>query len=346
MDSKALAPARSQDTGQAPVSELETVLRRRAQRLGIPVEELRTHDRNALRASRADRIDCLDPYEVEQLWSGELAAERAEHIAQCAMCSSLVDVSQPSEKGFGRFVRSLAAEARFAVDDRPQKNLTQTLKELGLIEFGVALMLGVGFAALKYLGHDNITAMVLRENLPDFAQTILVMAIVAALLAVIWQLFGPNGSGGRGRAGRVVGGTFAVLVAGYLAFTAWTLSAAQSSLVATIADKAARGQVTANTIFTAYVPVISGLLVAEKTQDSFQLYWEDGDSRLSVGTAYFGRLARSANGLIKLRVADRDVDLKQTSLVRSADVGQQAVAVVPLNSTRPAATLGLADFVK
>lgn len=345
MAPKPFSAARLKGAGQPAVSKLETVLVRRAQRLGVPVEELRAHDRKALRASRADRIDCLDPYEVEQLWSGELEVDRTEHIAQCAMCSSLVDVSRPSEEGFTRLMRSLASEAQPAADARPRRNIKQTLKELGLIELGVAAALGLGYAALSYFGQDNITAAVFRENPSDFAQPILAMAIVPMLFVVIWQFFGPNGSGQGVWTGRVVGGVFATFVFGYLGFAAWNLNAAQSSLVATIAHKSAKGQVAASSVFTASVPAVSGVLVAEKTTESFQFYWDDGDSRMTVGTAYVGQLERASNGNIKLRASTRDIELKQTRIVQSAaDVGRRAVALVPLNSTRPAGTLGLVDL--
>ncbi len=124
MDPAASPDARPPVSGQAPASWLEIALRRRAARLGIPVEHLRAHDRKALRARLSERVDCLDPYEVEQLYSGELAEDRAEHLAQCVMCSALVDVSRPSDEGFKRLMRSLAAEARLSVDVRPKKSIS------------------------------------------------------------------------------------------------------------------------------------------------------------------------------------------------------------------------------
>jgi hypothetical protein len=75
-------------------------------------------------------------------------------------------------------------------------------------------------------------------------------------------------------------------------------------------------------------------LVAEKTPDSFHVYWEDADSRRTVGTAYLGRLARGTNGAVKLVAAGRDIDLKQTS----AEMGREAVAVVPAEANKAAAT--------
>jgi hypothetical protein len=344
MDPTVSPDARPPVSGQAPASRLETVLQRRAKRLGIPVEEVRAHDRKALRASRAERIDCLDPYEVEQLYSGELAADRAEHLAQCVICSALVDVSRPSDQGFKRLMRSLAAEARLSVDVRPRKSIPQVLKELGLIELGVAGALAAGFLALMVFGQDNITATVVRETAPDSGRVILFMAIIAALLVcVAGKWLTPIVPSMRWIDGRAVGGAFVVFVTGYLAVTAWTLSAAQSSLVATIAKNAAGGQVFVNSVFTAQVPSLSGSLVAEKTTDAFRLYWEDADnSRLAVGTAYLGRLASGANGVKKLRAGGQDIDLKQTWVVQSADVGKRAVAVVPSNAAR-AAAFGLVD---
>jgi hypothetical protein len=86
-------------------------------------------------------------------------------------------------------------------------------------------------------------------------------------------------------------------------------------------------------------------MVAEKTPDSFHLYWQDADSRRPLGSAYLGQLARGANGVVKLRAPGRDIDLKQTSVVQSADIGQRAVAVVPVNAMRAPATtfFGLVD---
>lgn len=339
-DPTAPPDASSPDTGQAFPSELETVLQRRAERLGIPIEELRTHDRMTLRASRAERLDCLDPYEVEQFFSGELAADRVEHAVQCAMCAALVDVSRPSDEGFNRLMRSLAKEAQLDVDVRPAwKSIPQVLKELTLIELGVVGVLAASFAALTVFGQGNITAMLIHATAPDSMRVTLIMALTTVLLALISaKWLAPMVPSLRWIDGRVVGGAFALFVVGYLAVTAFTLSAAQSTLVATIAKNATSGEIYADSVFTEYVPSLSGRLVAEKKPDSFHLYWEDADSRRTLGTAYLGRFARGANGVVKLRAAGRDIDLKQTTVVQSADVGQKAVVVVPFNATRATAT--------
>ncbi len=107
-------------------------------------------------------------------------------------------------------------------------------------------------------------------------------------------------------------------------------------------EKSRQRQVYADSVFTAQVPSLSGSLVAEKTPDAFRVYWEDADSRLALGTAYLGRLASGANGVNKLRVGGHDIDLKQTWVVQSADIGQRAVAVVPGNAAR-AGAFGLVD---
>jgi len=79
------------------ISRFEAALQRRADRLGVGVDQVLAHDRQALRSSRYPTADCLDPYEVELFFAAELSEERIAHVQNCPMCATTLDVVKPRE---------------------------------------------------------------------------------------------------------------------------------------------------------------------------------------------------------------------------------------------------------
>lgn len=101
-----------------PEQFMATVIRERAERLGLPkeqvehsvpdeprflrsarrraeasrrsVEEVLEEDLQRLAESDYPRPECLQPHEVELFAAGELSEERRQHLASCNECSDLV----------------------------------------------------------------------------------------------------------------------------------------------------------------------------------------------------------------------------------------------------------------
>lgn len=82
------------DKPEYRVSAFEATVRSRADRLGMTPAELRERDRKLF--SAPDFSDeCLQPYEVEQLFAGDLPEHRAEHLNNCSLCDAMVEVARP-----------------------------------------------------------------------------------------------------------------------------------------------------------------------------------------------------------------------------------------------------------
>src|ERR1043165_9599713 len=76
-------------------SEFEITIRRRAAQLGMSIDELLAHDRRTLRSSEYPTPECLSPYEVEHFFLPGFPEDRINHVVNCAMCATVLDVAQP-----------------------------------------------------------------------------------------------------------------------------------------------------------------------------------------------------------------------------------------------------------
>lgn len=69
---------------------------KRAERLGVTVEDLYAQDRALIEESSYPSDVCLQPFEVELFAADALTAERREHVVGCRACSVLLEGAIPS----------------------------------------------------------------------------------------------------------------------------------------------------------------------------------------------------------------------------------------------------------
>src|SRR5687768_2323863 len=119
-------------------ADVELLLRERATRLGISIEEARNslppepqylrgatercpaHPEQVL-INDLERLQncypsekCLEPHEIELWISDEISAEMRDHVSNCMLCQSLVDSCNPSVEQTEQFlaeVRALSIKA-------------------------------------------------------------------------------------------------------------------------------------------------------------------------------------------------------------------------------------------
>jgi hypothetical protein len=343
-------------------SEFEATIRRRAERFGMSVAELQAHDRELL--SAPDRYDdCLDPYEVEQFFSGSIPEVRAAHIDRCPMCAALVDVARPRENWFDEFIRSKAAQAVMRQSVKAQKqNIWKPILETSLI--GAALGLAVAaFALYAIKTNDVLVSNLIRDTAPRAAAVIVTVGLLSVLVAVACAKFlSTSIPKFEEFGGWIIGGLFASFSCIYVAHTGVliaknyaNLQTAQYDLLERIAYAQDQGKLYADSLFRERLKNLPGMLVAEREQQAIYISWEKPASYLRkarssvLGTVYEGRFRSEPNGIATILVGDKAIDagpdsfsarIRYNTNVKDIDVfalvptdAIQAAAIVPVSAS-------------
>jgi hypothetical protein len=80
-----------------PISEFKQTIMQRAARLGLSVDELRVHDREALRDTAEAAANCLMPHQLEDAELREIIL----HVLDCPICAAMVTVVDKTQKKTG-----------------------------------------------------------------------------------------------------------------------------------------------------------------------------------------------------------------------------------------------------
>ena len=165
------------------LSEFEATIRQRAERLGITMSELGARDRELF--SIPDPLDdCLDPYEVEQLLSGDLSESRAAHLDGCSFCAAMIDVARPTEHWLDEFIRSEAAQSalKFGCIQKKQ-NVWKPLVQASVLICGTIGFAGVAFALYTSRLNDALLSTLVKDTAPSSAILILSVALLSLFVA-------------------------------------------------------------------------------------------------------------------------------------------------------------------
>ena len=351
-------------TGSPPeghnISEFESTLRWRAERAGLSIAELRAQDWAALGTPKA--IDCLDPFEIEEYFSGALSEERLAHVDTCSNCSALLDVAKPRVKWFEEFLRSAAAQSAMKQNAILQRQrLWKPVFDASLIEatvvFGVSVfsILGWWYASRNndILTSKLITDSVLRSSIVILGcglGFLLVASMGAKWLSSSHLYFRTFG-------GPVLGGMFACFVCIFVARVGYgiaknddALRSAQFMLFQRIAFAQDSGQLYADTLYRQKLPSLPGSLVAEWDHQAFNISWEKpaGYFRSArsnvIATVYEGEFKTEKGGNTILQIGDKEIDVPAASFEARFHFGKdsKALVLVPVDSDEAAAVIPIA----
>jgi hypothetical protein len=315
------------------VSAFEATIRERADRHGLSPAEMLSRDRTLF--STPDPSDCcLDPYEVDQLFSGHLPAHRAAHLDECSLCAAMIEVARPREQWFDEFVRSKAAQDAMSRRAAPQRSAWRpTLQALAFI--GGTLVFAAG-GLVWYLARSNdaLLSNLIKDAAPRSAALLVLIAALALAVAAVggWWPSKPlrlqtTFGLGRDRLGIAVGGLFSFIVCGYIGYAGLRVAenygnvqAAQYALLGRIAFAELHGENFADSLYAEKLKSLPGSLVAQRFDDNFHISWDKPAGLIRnrklnfLGTIYQGPLRTESDGDTVMHAGNKEIDVAPTAL--------------------------------
>ena len=337
------------------ISRFETSLRQRSAVRGKSVAELLQDERIALRQSSYPGPECLNPYEVEQFFVADLNEDRLMHVEKCPMCAALIDAAQPTENGLAQFIskyRVKKATKSIAElgNERPNSAIWRPLSDLLWVEgpvIAACVLLGIGISRIDDTITQNVLSMIAWRSIT----IVCVVALGIALLTFAgakWVRLAQGASFQR-FGGAAVGGVFAALVVFYGAkifndvnTISSNLEIAQNALLTALADQHKIGGVAAKNglemkaspdgnMLSASSTKFPGILMAQREQNSIEVYWDDLGKRRSLGTIHQGTLEHGPNGEAKVFTGTEKISVKPNWFEQMLGNGTRVLALVPTN---------------
>lgn len=346
-------------SSQPSISEFEATIRQRAERLGTTMSELHARDREQFSIPDVSD-DCLDPYEVEQLLSGDLSESRAAHLDDCTLCAAMIDVARPKEQWFDEFIKSGAAQNALKNGSiQKERNVWKPLVQASVLICGTLGFASVAFALYTIRLDDALLSMLISDSAPRSAALILAVAL-SCLLVVGSASRLPPASRFRFQesGGFAVGGLFACFASAYFVYAGLSIATsygsiqnAQYGLLSQIAFAQNRGEIFSDSLYAEKLKYLPGSLVAQRDNQKFQISWEKPQrfphqsERKLLGTVYEGLLKKDAAGESVLSVGKKAIEVDSGLL--SAGIRYRndtpILAVVPYNAEEASAIVPFAS---
>lgn len=346
----------SSGSERAPISELGATLRRRAERAGKSIAELRADDWEALGVPTA--IECLDPFELEEYFAGTLSEDRVAHVDNCSRCAALLDIAKPRKKWFEEFIKSAAAQEALRQSAlMHRRKLWKPVFDISIVE--VIIILGVSlFGVYVIKSSDVIVSNLIRES--AFRSGIIIAGIGVISLLVTTagaKWFSLSRPCFQAFGGLTLGGIFACVVCVFIGHVAvvivknyGTMQNAQYALFGQIALAQDRGQLYADSFYREKLENLPGALVAERDQQAFNISWEkpagylQGARSSVLGTVYEGDLKAEKDGAPVVQIGNRELDLALGSFASRFRFGMdgKVLAFVPFNAQEVSAVIPVA----
>jgi hypothetical protein len=347
------------------ISDFEATIRSRALRFGITPAELRARDRELFSTPDFSQ-ECLEPYEVEQLFAGDLPQHRVEHLNHCTLCTAMVQVAHPKEQWFNEFIRSDAAQSAMNAASygaaKKQNSWTPVLQASVLIVAALSLVAVTCVAAIR--SNDVLLSSLIKEAAPKSTFVFFSAAIAALFLAGgASRLSTSKFNFLHGAAGFVVGGLFACFACGFIAYSGLEiardyghLQSAQYSLLGRIAFSQSRNELFEDSLYSEKLRDMPGTLVAVRDAHKFDISWEKpagflrGRGQRLLGSVYEGSLQTETGGAQVIWAGKKEIDVAQGLI--SAGIRYRkdinVLALVPPNGDEASAviTLGKSGEVK
>jgi hypothetical protein len=315
------------------VSAFEATIRERADRHGLSPAEMLSRDRTLF--STPDPSDCcLDPYEVDQLFSGQLPAHRAAHLDECSLCAAMIEVARPREQWFDEFVRSKAAQEAMLRHATPRRSVWQPVRQASVFIVGTLAFAAGGLGLYVVRSNDALLSDLIRDAAPRSAALLFVIAALTLLVATVGGRSPPRALRlqsaiglDRDRLGFAVGGLFAFIVCAYMGYAGLrvaenygNMQATQYALLGRIAFAELHGENFADSLYAERLKSLPGTLVAQRFDDNFHISWDKPAGLIRnrklnfLGTIYRGPLHTGGDGDTVLRAGNKEIDVAPTAL--------------------------------
>lgn len=324
-------------------ASMETRLRQRADRLGMSISEMLEHDALLVSNSPYPTPECLDPFEVEQLFFDELSVAKQEHLTTCAMCSALVEAAHPPEAWFRNVLKS---DDAFASQEAHGVLWAIGSRFLLAVAFGgtAVIVCVCAFVLYQYVLHDALGSVLVRDGAwRIFAHLALCTAALSAIAFLSARfIMSPRvrWSGAMAIVTLFAAGVTLLTARDYSTINRQyeDMAATQGLLVKQVAAAARHG--TQVSFLTEEAPgSLPGWIIAKKGDGkAFSVLWnkasESADARaMPIGKIYEGKIQRVKNVYEVRTKSAGNIRVSAKAIDPSIKDGDEVIALVPDNTS-------------